>query len=302
MIDWQSGMHRRNDVVALPIIWLAALLSVLIHALALWGWHWQPPEPQKSHGDTAQRLRLRLAPDQRGAPPLPPPKSATAPEVRRPAPSPRSRAVPQPAAPPAPSRPAEPPVMTGNAPAFPLAPPSAPAAALRAPPAATPAQPPMQGDLSSFIEARRRERNAAMGIDAPKEPVEDERARRNRIVAANIAPPNSQVFGYDPARGGGVFQIETLNTDYAEFIFLGWNNTIRRKAAQHIEVRRGGNSDIRIAVVRKMIEIIREHEPGDFVWHSDRLGRDITLSARVADQPGLEQVLLREFFDNGQRR
>ena len=63
-----------------------------------------------------------------------------------------------------------------------------------------------------------------------------------------------------------------------------------------IEVRRGDNATIELAVVRRMISIIREHESGDFVWKSQRLGRELTLSARVSDNAGLEEVLLREFF------
>ena len=112
----------------------------------------------------------------------------------------------------------------------------------------------------------------------------------------HIAAPNAQVFGYDPKKSGGVFQVETVTLDYAEFLFFGWNKDIARRTSQRIEVRRGANNDIRIAIVRKMIAIIREHEQGDFVWHSNRLGRDLNLSARPADSAGLEDVLFREFF------
>ena len=45
-------------------------------------------------------------------------------------------------------------------------------------------------------------------------------------------------------------------------------------------MKKGDNADIQIAVVRRMIGIIRDHESGDFTWISRRLGRDITLSAR----------------------
>ena len=46
-----------------------------------------------------------------------------------------------------------------------------------------------------------------------------------------------------------------------------------------------------------MIAIIREYEQEDFTWRSNRLGRDVTLSARAADNEGLEQFMLREFFE-----
>jgi hypothetical protein len=63
-----------------------------------------------------------------------------------------------------------------------------------------------------------------------------------------------------------------------------------------IEVRKGDNSDIRIAVVRRMIAIIREHETENFLWESHRLGRQLTLSARARDNTELEAFMLQEFF------
>ncbi len=60
----------------------------------------------------------------------------------------------------------------------------------------------------------------------------------------------------------------------------------------------GDNGDIRHAVVRKMIAIIREYEVKDFVWESPRLGRNITLSARLEDNAELEAFMMREFFDS----
>jgi hypothetical protein len=128
-------------------------------------------------------------------------------------------------------------------------------------------------------------------------PVEDERARHNRIVAENLGLNRTPTFGPTP-RGGGIFQLERLGYNDAEFIFFGWNQDIRRNSKQRITVEKGGNSDIRIAVVRRMIAIIRDHEPGDFVWVSDRLGREVTLSARLADNAGLEDFLMQEFFPN----
>lgn len=297
----------RGDVIALPVIWLAVIVSLLIHALLLWGWVVEPPKQDKQPGETTQNFRLRLVEPSASAP-APPVARAPAPRAGKPRAQPKSAPV-QPAAPPAEARTAEPVLRSPSATNFALAPPND-AVALRAPsrsapaivpaplPNPAPSSPPApQGDFSAFVDARRRDRIAAQGVDAQPQPVEDENARRNRIVAANIAAPNSQVFGYDPSKSGGVFQVDTLGYDYAEFLFYGWSKDIRRRTAQRIEVRKGTNSDIRIAIVKRMIEIIREHEKGDFAWHSARLGREITLSARPADNAGLEQVLLREFFD-----
>ena len=132
-------------------------------------------------------------------------------------------------------------------------------------------------DLASYIEARRR----ARGESAPPAPPppsesrakparaqEDPNARANRLAAANLGLDRKPQFGADTRRGGGVFTIQKMAYDYAEFIFYGWNKDIKRDTQQLIEVRKGNNSDIRLAVVRRMISIIREHEQGDFVSKS----------------------------------
>jgi hypothetical protein len=170
----------------------------------------------------------------------------------------------------------------------------APSPAPSAPPAA---------DLASLIEARRRARGESVP-SAPAEsapspaPAEDPNTRANRIAAANLGLDRKPSFDSGQSRrGGGVFQIERIGYDYAEFYFYGWNKDIRRNTQQLIEVRKGSNPDIRIAIVRRMIGIIRDYETGDFVWDSQRSGRKLTLSARQRDNAGLEEFLMHEFFD-----
>jgi hypothetical protein len=88
-------------------------------------------------------------------------------------------------------------------------------------------------------------------------------------------------FGYDPKSAGGIFQIEHLTYEYADFYFFGLNRDIGRNTKPLIEVARGADSDIRIAVVGKMIAIIRDNVSGDFTWLSQR--GPITMSARQSD-------------------
>lgn len=92
-----------------------------------------------------------------------------------------------------------------------------------------------------------------------------------------------------------------MGYDDAEFTFYGWNRDIGRRAFQVIEVRRGTNPDINIAVVRRMIAIIREHEKEDFRWESKRLGRDVILSARLSDTAALEAFMMQEFFTDARQ-
>jgi hypothetical protein len=59
----------------------------------------------------------------------------------------------------------------------------------------------------------------------------------------------------------------------------------------------GLHGDVELAIVRKMIELIRTHYNGDFNWDSRRLGRVVVLSARLEDTAGLEAFMMKEFFE-----
>ncbi len=275
-----------------PTIWVALALSLLVHAAALWEWLPRmrlPSLAAPERGEANGSLVVRLAP-----PPRPPPSTLSLPAPQT-QPSPAFQAQ----SPTTATRPrSAPPVFALNRPSpnIQSPPPTAPA----------PVRPPAGGDLSSYIEAQRRARAepapAAPAVSVSSAPpAEDDNARTNRIVAANLAPQRALTFGYDPTRVGGVFQIERMGYDSAEFMFYGWNRDIRRNTAQLIEVRKGGNSDIRIAMIRRMIAIIREYQPEDFLWESQRLGRNISLSARPRDNAGLEDFLMVEFFGDPRR-
>lgn len=284
--------HWLGRLRAVPTIRVAFVLSVVLHAIVLFGLH--PREHELSleldeRGTGGGPLVLQLAPEPSRAT-SPPPSPVPAPVAQAPAPK---RAAPVKAAPrPSPT----PPVIAQAQPAPVAVPPPAP------PAAAAPALTPVEGDFSSFLDARRRARGAAPAESAPStRELEDERERHNQAVAANLGLNRTPTFGRDRS-GGGVFQIQRMSVDSAEFIFFGWNADIRRNSTQRIEVTKGDNADIQIAVVRRMIGIIRDHESGDFTWISQRLGRDVTLSARAGDNAGLEDFMMQEFFPGGRVR
>lgn len=283
MNDRIDESRSRNDGVVVPRIWVAFALSILLHVAALLGTPQTekmlmlPPSGEDPQARSALSLRLMppVPPDNSASPAPPRLPSASAPLERRSKPKP----PPQPA----------PPVIALNKPA-----PVAPSTASPVP--APPLRPAVESDLDAYIEARRRARGAATPATPATVPAEDEEARRQRIIAGNLGSTRERTFGYDPRQGGGMFQIESLSSDHAEFIFYGWNNNINRNTKQLIDVRRGNNSDIRIAVVRRMIAIIRENAQEDFLWMSQRLGRTVSLSARARDNSGLEEFMMREFF------
>jgi hypothetical protein len=255
------------------------------------------PSPSAERGESGSPLAVQLVPLQSPPGSMPTTSPPPQPSLAQSAPS-RNASPPKAAA----RTPSSPPMMTlpRQSPDLPQRPP-APPDAVPAPP--TPAA---ETDLAAYVEARRRARgespSTAQGALTNAPPAEDENERRNRIIAANIGMNGRPSFGTDPKNGGGLFQMKSMDFAEAEFYFFGWNKDISRNSKQLIEVRRGENSDIRIAVIRRMIAIVREHETGDFIWESPRLGRQLTLSARQKDNAELEAFLMQEFFAEARRR
>lgn len=158
-------------------------------------------------------------------------------------------------------------------------------------PAPLPIPPPIPAppvDMMAAIEQRRAQRRAqeaqsARGPPSTGPPAEDAAAR-------NLA----SLSGREGV--GGVFQIMRIGSRSAEFAFNGWRPDARSRWREVIEVDVGNNSSIQIAVIRRMIALIRTHYTGDFHWESHRMGKVIVLSARPEDNTALEDFMYREFF------
>ena len=283
-----------GDSVRVPLLWIAVLVSLLFHA-GLLVLRWEvpdkplPPTPDgKGKGAIKGRLQAQVQPstpavrEQAPAtPPQPPPRA--------------ERPPPKAARPPANARPAVPEVLLRPAPdpSRPLTPPPT----VPAPGAAMPPQSDFSAMVRSNQERREGTRPSAPGpaavIDSPEE---EEKARRDRAVMANLGSLQPRMVGENSQQGGGIFQIKEMGIEYATFYFYGWNKEMRRKNTQSVEVVRGSNPSMALAVVRRMITIIREHEQGDFVWESRRLRRNVNLSARPRDNAELEAFLMEDFF------
>ena len=278
----------RRDGVTIPTIAIWVMVSLLAHvALLVW-----MPRLQKSKTEEPVppplTAYLRSAP-QPATPAVPP----TPPRITPPPPRPPAAQLRQPAIkPPAP-------VIALNKPATPerpavfTVPKAEPPPLAQIPQLTTP--PPAEADLSAYIAAQKRARGE-LSADAPS--AETERANRGALSSAALKPSAPITFEPKPQTpSGGVFQIRRRGYDYAEFMFYGWNQNFRRAVPQMIEVRKGDNSDIDIAVIRKIIEIIRDYERGDFSWYSKRTGKSLTLSARARDNSGLEEFMMQEFYE-----
>ncbi len=298
-MNWLNEPPKRYDVVTIPIIWVAIVLSILVHLAAWWVWLPRLRLLAAAEPSTTSALAVQLTPpaSQVTSAAAAAPPQAAQPEPRAVVPLARARPVrPRPAAPKRPT----PPVIATDKPAPRLLEPKpipepAPAIATRP----TPMPPAPAKDLAAYIDERRRERGetaTSPASNATNATGESDLERRNRIVAANLGLNRTPTFGHDARSAGGMFEIKELGYDDAEFYFLGFDKDIGRNARQLIDVRKGENSDIRIAVVRKMIAIIRENVAGDFTWVSQRLGRQVRLSARPGDNAGLEEFIMRDVF------
>ena len=147
-------------------------------------------------------------------------------------------------------------------------------------------------DLLAYMnEARERRRAGGIFEDEPVEPEAVERdpseeELRMANVMRNLKEPGAS----------GIFQIIRMGPRTAQFLFRAWKKDSSVPRRELVEVDAGPGGDIQRAVVRKMIELIRQYHKGDFNWESYRLDRVVVLSARPEDSKGLEDFLIREFF------
>jgi hypothetical protein len=287
MSYWFDEARDQHEFVRVRTFWVTIALSLLVHMAALFlvleRTRLLAPFDEEKEAAT-DRLQVHLA-----AIPQPAPASEPAREiVAQPKPPARS--------PPPPPRKALPPAVIASpiAPAFPSPPVPVPAPPVPAPPRPNPS---IDSDMWSYMQARRRERGEPA---APAVASQDAQANAN--LAANLPAAATGVATQDKKKGGGIFEVTRMTYDDAAFLFFGWNKDMGRRTPQLIEVRKGDNNDMCIAVVRRMIVIIREHEKGDFFWESPRHERDVVLSARPADNAALENFLVHDGLCDDPRR
>lgn len=149
-------------------------------------------------------------------------------------------------------------------------------------------------DLSEYINQRRAQQRRVDGIfdgfennkNINPKPQPSEEEIRMAKVKRNLQMPGTS----------GIFQITKIGPRYAQFSFRAWTTSGSNPRQELIEVEAGPDGNIELAIIRRMIQLIRQYHQDDFNWESDRLNRVIVLSARPGDSEGLEDFLMREFF------
>lgn len=274
-------------------LWWPLPLAVLIWILLIWGVGFvlslqeiepiQPPPPI-----AASFIDLNEAENAKNSMPASTPNSAQPPQEKANpvvAETKSQHKLPMPAQPPARSQTKPKTVEKPNKPV--PAQPAKEKAITKTPPKIAPDAP---QDLSEYIKARRRAEgifdnpeNAAPASGSP--PMSAEEARMAN-VRRNLQTPGTS----------GIFQILRIGPRTAEFSFRAWTTGQSNPRLQMIQVDAGPDGDVERAIVRRMIELIRQYYKEDFNWESHRLHRVVVLSAREKDTTGLEDFLMREFF------
>ncbi len=275
-IDRQRVNRQRTPKI------VGVLMSILLHAVGIWYLLTQLPQDVKMESPAPGNMgtvSITLAPVPHSAPPQPvktPPKPKTAPTPAKP-----RKATPK---------------FVQTKPAIAA---TAPQTIVTQQPEAPKYQQSVEEDFSSHIQAARERREAAQaqeralaGEDSPEQ---NTAQSANDIARANIQAQRGWM-GIDKSKTGGIFEVRDKTPFRATLIFHGWNADTSRNAMQQIPIERGSEDSIEMAIVNKMIEFIRKKTSGDIPWRSQRLGRVITLSARLKDTAELQQFLMREMF------
>lgn len=280
-------------------LWWPLPLAALVWLLIIWGVGFflskpeiEPPPPPiaASFIDLSETEDAKNSlPASAASPPTPPQEKPKAVEAEpRPAPklpplpaqSPPSRSQPKTKAVEKPSKPAP-------------AQPAKEKPITRVPPKAAPDAP---TDLSDYINQAKARRGVEQGIfDTPESAAASSAAPQpsaDEVRMANVRR-NLQAPGTS-----GIFQILRIGPRTAEFSFRAWTTGQSSPRLQTIQVEAGSDGSVERAIIRRMIQLIREYYKEDFNWESHRLHRVVVLSAREKDSAGLEDFLMREFFIN----
>lgn len=148
-------------------------------------------------------------------------------------------------------------------------------------------------DMMAYINQARARRRAAGNFNerenaeatAPGREQSEEEIRMANIKR-NLQTPGTN----------GIFRIVRMGARTAEFTFRGWTTDPSSSRLELIEVQAGPDGDVERAIVRRMIQLIRQYHEDTFNWESPRLNRVVVLSARIQDNVGLEDFMMREFF------
>jgi hypothetical protein len=179
---------------------------------------------------------------------------------------------------------------------------TAPSFTVPPPPETTPPEPapqpaPPEEDMLSKLEARRAARAAAEQEAAVENAAAAEAAGGpsvNQRIMDNInRAKNGAVHGIGT---GGVFEVTKIGVREGSFRFNGWHPESGDNWRESYTVDAGEGGNVQLAIVKKVIDVIRKYKKGDFEFESRLYGHPVTMSARPEDGASLETFLMKELF------
>jgi hypothetical protein len=147
-------------------------------------------------------------------------------------------------------------------------------------------------DMMALVNQRR----------AQRESVESYARQQNAEAAARERGPSQdeirdrRIMENLKVGTNGIFEVKRIEPNSASFSFKGWTDNYNNAKLQFFQVESRSGQDVRLVMIRRMIDLIREHYQGDFDWESHRLRRTVVKSARIEDSAELEDFLMQEFF------
>jgi hypothetical protein len=109
------------------------------------------------------------------------------------------------------------------------------------------------------------------------------------VSNAIVAPPATTSCTW------GAFEIVYMGRRKGQFK-VGRKSDAGVVTCEMIDVDAGSNSDLKRAMVKRMIEMIRADRRGNIKWQSSRLERTVDLSLDPKNDDHLEDFLIAEFF------
>ena len=274
-------------------LWWPLPLAALVWVLIIWGlgFFLSMPEVEIDTPPPIAASFIDLSEDENAtssmpaSAPNPPPPEPEKPKIEETKPAPKTPPQPAQARPQTKPKAAEKPVK-----------PKAPIPAKEVAKTKAPPEPPADApsDLSEYINQSKARRRAEGLFDTPDSAPA---ATAKQLSTDEIRMANIRRNLQNPGTSG-IFQIIRIGPRTAEFSFRAWTTGQSNPRLQTVHVEAGPDGNVELAIIRRMIQLIREHYKEDFNWESHRLHRVVVLSAREKDTAGLEEFLMREFFIN----
>lgn len=148
-------------------------------------------------------------------------------------------------------------------------------------------------DMESYKRAQQAKRLAAQGysqrdinemMEQSKPPLSED-AKRDAIIQNNLNTSD-----------GGLIAILSRSRYQATIGFRLWKLGFNTNRILNYTVNVTRESDLKMAIVRKIIEVLRQEAPDTFPYESYALKRTVTLSAKPEDNAELESFLFQDLF------